>query len=502
MENWRFIEANSDYMVSDHGRILSFKGKSKLIISSSITAKGYEYVAIRQKGIYVGYSVHRLVATAFIPNPKRLPQVNHLDGNKLNNHVANLEWCDAYDNVMHAIRTGLRPSSPALSPVPCATTDEAGNILQAYPSMNALVKGEQMNPKQRNWLVLHLLHPERLKQSAMKKKPRAERSGSEECFLIAPEIPVLTVKADSIGEFEAGNLLGTGRSSNSVGESEAGNLLGTGRSSNSVGKSEAGNLLGTGRSSNSVGESEAGNLLGTGRSSNSVGESEAGNLLGTGRSSNSIGKSEAGNVCVQSVSSPCFIASSSYFSLCSCTPFNDATLLPPPVSRRIRHFWFQHLYIAQRKRTKKGVSAMKDTIIIHCSATRAGQDITAADIDCWHRARGFWSIGYHYVIRLDGTIEPGRDVTLDGAHCMGWNQRSIGICYVGGLDKEGRPADTRTDAQRTALIRLVKSLQLAFPNVKQVIGHRDTSPDLNGDGIISPNEYMKACPCFDVKKEF
>lgn len=132
--------------------------------------------------------------------------MNHLDGNKLNNHVANLEWCDAYDNVMHAIRTGLRPSSPALSPVPCATTDEAGNILQAYPSMNALVKGEQMNPKQRNWLVLHLLHPERLKQSAMKKKPRAERSGSEECFLIAPEIPVLTVKADSIGESEAGNV--------------------------------------------------------------------------------------------------------------------------------------------------------------------------------------------------------------------------------------------------------------------------------------------------------
>ena len=242
MENWRFIEANSDYMVSDHGRILSFKGKSKLIISSSITAKGYEYVAIRQKGIYVGYSVHRLVATAFIPNPKRLPQVNHLDGNKLNNHVANLEWCDAYDNVMHAIRTGLRPSSPALSPVPCATTDEAGNILQAYPSMNALVKGEQMNPKQRNWLVLHLLHPERLKQSAMKKKPRAERSGSEECFLIAPEIPVLTVKADSIGEFEARNLLGPGRSSTSVGESEAGNLLGTGRSSTSIGKSEAGNV--------------------------------------------------------------------------------------------------------------------------------------------------------------------------------------------------------------------------------------------------------------------
>lgn len=224
MENWRFIEANSDYMISDHGRILSFKGKSKLIISSTITSKGYEHVAIRQKGIYVGYSVHRLVATAFIPNPKRLPQVNHLDGNKLNNHVANLEWCDAYDNIMHAIRTGLRPLTPALSPVPCATTDEAGNILQAYPSMNALVKGEQMSTKQRNWLVLHLLHPERLKQSAMKKKLRTERSGSEDCFLIAPEMPVLPVTVDSVGEFEAGNPLGIGKSSSSVGEFEADNV--------------------------------------------------------------------------------------------------------------------------------------------------------------------------------------------------------------------------------------------------------------------------------------
>ena len=78
---------------------------------------------------------------------------------------------------------------------------------------------------------------------------------------------------------------------------------------------------------------------------------------------------------------------------------------------------------------------MKDTIIIHCSATRAGQDFTATDIDRWHRQRGFRSIGYHFVIRLDGTIEPGRDVALDGAHCTGWNHRSIGICYIGGLDR-------------------------------------------------------------------
>lgn len=193
-------------------------------------------------------------------------------------------------------------------------------------------------------------------------------------------------------------------------------------------------------------------------------------------------------------------------------PLRHPAILPAPVRRRGRRTGVQlperpkgerhSLNYQQFKINKrKEIFKMKDAIIIHCSATRAEQDITAADIESWHRARGFWTIGYHYVIRLDGTIEPGRDVTLDGAHCMGWNKRAIGICYVGGLDKDGRPADTRTDAQRTALIRLVKALRLVFPGVKQVLGHRDTSPDLNGDGVISPNEYMKACPCFDVQKE-
>jgi N-acetylmuramoyl-L-alanine amidase len=145
---------------------------------------------------------------------------------------------------------------------------------------------------------------------------------------------------------------------------------------------------------------------------------------------------------------------------------------------------------------------MKDSIIIHCSATREGQNITAADIDRWHRQRGFWSIGYHYVIRLDGSIEAGREVSADGAHCMGWNERSVGICYVGGLDAQGKPKDTRTDAQRASLKRLVEALRIVFPNIEQVLGHRDTSPDLDGNGIITPNEYLKACPCFDVLSEF
>lgn len=141
-----------------------------------------------------------------------------------------------------------------------------------------------------------------------------------------------------------------------------------------------------------------------------------------------------------------------------------------------------------------------DTIIIHCSATRAGQDFTVADIDRWHRERGFDGIGYHYVVRLDGTIEKGRDVALPGAHCTGWNARSIGICYIGGLDANGQPADTRTNAQKRVLYQLVQELQLTYPSINLVLGHRDTSPDRNGNGIIEPFEYIKACPCFDVQE--
>lgn len=72
-----------------------------------------------------------------------------------------------------------------------------------------------------------------------------------------------------------------------------------------------------------------------------------------------------------------------------------------------------------------------DSIIVHCSATKAGQDFTATDIDRWHRERGFNGIGYHYVIRLDGRLEKGREIDLPGAHCKGWNERSIGLCYIG-----------------------------------------------------------------------
>lgn len=149
-----------------------------------------------------------------------------------------------------------------------------------------------------------------------------------------------------------------------------------------------------------------------------------------------------------------------------------------------------------------------DAIVIHCSASRAGVDLRASDIDKMHKERGFACIGYHYVIDLDGTVEIGRPLPKDGAHCntaglsgKSYNKHSIGICYVGGLDRDGNPADTRTPAQKVALDDLVYKLINEYP-IKEVIGHRDASPDKNGNGKIEKNEWIKHCPCFDARAEF
>ena len=162
MENLRFIEENPDYMISDHGRVLSFKGKSKLILCTKIIGTGYETVSLLNKGICTDYHVHRLIAKAFIPNPKHLPQINHLDGNTMNNHVSNLEWCDAYTNTMHAIRTGLRPTGTGSRKAPCAVTDAKGIILRAYPSMKEMGREERLKPSHQHWLILQLKHPDRV----------------------------------------------------------------------------------------------------------------------------------------------------------------------------------------------------------------------------------------------------------------------------------------------------------------------------------------------------
>lgn len=143
-----------------------------------------------------------------------------------------------------------------------------------------------------------------------------------------------------------------------------------------------------------------------------------------------------------------------------------------------------------------------DSIIIHCTATKEGQNFRAADIDRWHRQRGWKMIGYNYVIGLDGKIEEGRPLTMNGAHCKGWNDHSIGIVYVGGLDRDGKAKDTRTLAQKKSMHLLVEHLMEKYPTIIQVLGHRDTSPDLNKDGKLDPHEWIKACPCFDVRSEF
>lgn len=127
-------------------------------------------------------------------------------------------------------------------------------------------------------------------------------------------------------------------------------------------------------------------------------------------------------------------------------------------------------------------------IIIHCTATPEGRDVTASDVDRWHRARGFKSIGYHYLIRLDGTIEKGRPESMIGAHTLGQNSSSIGVCYVGGLSRDGKtPRDTRTDAQRKALEALIRDLLRRYPGAV-VRGHRDFA--------------AKACPSFDATTEY
>ena len=141
-------------------------------------------------------------------------------------------------------------------------------------------------------------------------------------------------------------------------------------------------------------------------------------------------------------------------------------------------------------------------IIIHCSATRADRDFTVKQLEAAHRARGFRGIGYHYYIRRDGTTVHTRPLERAGAHCRGYNAHSIGICYEGGLDAEGRPADTRTPEQRSALRLLVSQLLRRYGKHARLCGHRDLSPDLDGDGTVEPEEWTKQCPCFDVASEF
>jgi hypothetical protein len=156
-----------------------------------------------------------------------------------------------------------------------------------------------------------------------------------------------------------------------------------------------------------------------------------------------------------------------------------------------------------------------ELIVVHCSATASGKrigsnlrGITAAHvIDGWHAQRGFHRaatcvtcyssalgfIGYHWVIDLDGSIQRGRHPREVGAHVAGHNAKSLGICLVGGAEPDAR----YTVAQWDALRRLVDELQQRWPQAR-VVGHRDLSPDADGDGRVERHEWLKTCPGFDV----
>ena len=130
-----------------------------------------------------------------------------------------------------------------------------------------------------------------------------------------------------------------------------------------------------------------------------------------------------------------------------------------------------------------------DKLIIHCSATRECDDsVNASVIDRWHKARGWKGCGYHFIVLIDGTNETGMMIDKVGAHVKGMNKSSIGICYIGGLERDGKtPKDTRTPEQKESLLLLIKTLNKIYPEAT-LHGHNEFS--------------NKACPSFDVQSQY
>jgi N-acetyl-anhydromuramyl-L-alanine amidase AmpD len=143
-----------------------------------------------------------------------------------------------------------------------------------------------------------------------------------------------------------------------------------------------------------------------------------------------------------------------------------------------------------------------DYLIVHCSATTPDMDVGRAEIERWHRERGFFAVGYHYVVRRDGTVEKGRPEDQPGAHAVGYNEKSIGVCLVGGVEHFDKNRNKRreqdefvardnfTPAQKSSLATLLKDLKARYPQAA-VLGHRDLPPRAHGT--------TKECPGFDVR---
>lgn len=131
------------------------------------------------------------------------------------------------------------------------------------------------------------------------------------------------------------------------------------------------------------------------------------------------------------------------------------------------------------------VRGVTKTLIVHCAATKPGMNIGLREIRQWHKERGFLDVGYHFIIRRDGTIEKGRDVDQVGAHTVGQNSTSVGICLVGGIDEKGQPQANFTPQQMSTLRKLLDELKAKYPGVA-IAGHRDFA--------------AKACPSFEIRR--
>ncbi len=138
-------------------------------------------------------------------------------------------------------------------------------------------------------------------------------------------------------------------------------------------------------------------------------------------------------------------------------------------------------------------------IVVHCSG--GTQDATVEAIKKYWKKIGWRRVGYHYIFDAEGVETQLSSIAYATNGVAGYNSNSIHVCYIGGIGKDGKTTDNRTEAQKKAMLIRITALKKMFPNA-QIVGHRDFSPDKDKDGVVEKHEWVKACPCFDAKTEY
>ena len=140
-----------------------------------------------------------------------------------------------------------------------------------------------------------------------------------------------------------------------------------------------------------------------------------------------------------------------------------------------------------------------ERIFVHCTASSQAWGV--GELSAEFKRKGWKNPGYHYVVTSDGRIHQMLDDSKVSNGVKGYNSTSVNVAYVGGIDAKGKAVDNRTAAQKKALVDLLKILRKRYPKAK-ILGHRDISPDQNGNGIVDQWERIKECPCFDAITEY